>query len=248
MKILVSGGGGMLARGMVEPLVKTGHSLRLMDVHSFDSPHEVFVGDVANLTEVREAIKDVDALVIAHMAPRKPDSYQTPEVAFDINVKGTANLFYAAAEVGVERVVLMSSTRVIDEHPGPPWRHDLSHCGKGIYALTKGCAEVIAEQASREYGMAVAALRLGYLVNTQCMEDKYGRKIGERAALDTDLYDVGEVTRLFIEEDSEGYETLPVMSTREALIEWDLQQTCDRLDWQPRFAFESLPLPGERDS
>lgn len=243
MKILITGGGGFLGKWMVKPLVEHGHSLRLMDVNPFDSPHEVFVGDVRNLGQVREAVQGMDALIIGHMAPRKPDSYKTPEIAFDINVKGTANLFFAAAEAGIRRVVLMSSTETIAKHPGPPWRHDQPHCAGNIYALTKVCEEVIAEQYSRMHGIAVAALRFGYLVETENMLDKYGRKVGERAALDSDPYDVGDAARVFLESDIAGYGTYPVMSTRDALEEWDLQYTCAKLDWEPRYAFDRLPRP-----
>jgi nucleoside-diphosphate-sugar epimerase len=216
-----------------------------MDVRPFESPHEVAVGDVTNLLQTGEAMQGIDALVIAHMAPRHPDSYSTPEVAFDINVKGTANLFFGAVQAGVRRVVLISSVETVRRHPGPPWHHDQPACSTGIYGLTKRCAEVIAEQYAAEHALAVAALRVGYLVDTGGMVDKYGNRVHERAALDTDPYDVGEVTRLFLEGNLTGYHLFPVMSTREALTEWDLQVTCDQLQWMPRLAFDDLPLPGE---
>ena len=247
MKILITGGGGFLGTGIVPPLTEHGLSLRLMDVHPFDSPHEVFVGDVRNLGAVREAVQGMDALIIAHMAPRDPDSYATPEVAFDINVKGAANLFVAAAEAGVRRVVLMSSVATLDQYGGPLGARTLPACDKGVYGLTKVCQEAIAKRCAHEHNMAVAALRVGYLVETEHMQDKYGRTVGERAALDTDPVDVAEVTHLWLEGDYTGYEVFSLMSTHEALTEWNLQYTCDRLNWQPRYAFDRLPLPGEKD-
>jgi nucleoside-diphosphate-sugar epimerase len=245
MKILITGGDGFLARHMIVPLAEQGHTLRLMDVRPFDSPHEVYLGDVTNLTQVREAIEGVDSLVLAHMAPRNPDSYCTPEVGFDINVKGTANLLFQAVQAGLRRVVLISSVETVRRHPGPPWRCNQPACAQGIYGLTKLCAEVVAEHYASEHDLAVASLRVGYLVEPDTMVDKYGNRVSERAALDTDPYDVGEVTRLFLESNLTGYHLLPVMSTHEALATWDLQFTCDQLHWKPRFAFDRLPLPSE---
>ena len=242
MKILISGGGGFLARHLATVLAEHGHRLRLLDVRPFDSPHEVFIGDVTNLTQTREAVQDMNALVIAHMAPRVPDSYSTPDVSFDINVKGTANLFHSAVPAGIRRVVVMSSVATVQRHPGPPWRHDQPACADGNYGLTKLCAEVVAEHFATEHDLAVAVLRLGYLVETVGMLDKYGNHVSERAALDTDPDDVGEVTRLFLESNIKGYHLFPVMSTREALTEWDLQYTCEQLKWKPHFAFDRLPV------
>lgn len=245
MNILISGGGGFLVRHTAKDLAEHGHRLRLLDVRSFDSPHDVIVGDVTNYASVRKASVGCDTLIIAHMASRVPNSYGTPESGFDINVKGAANLFHAAVQSGIERVVMMSSVATIQRHPGPIWRHDQPACADGIYGLTKLCAEVVAEQFAGEHGLAVAALRLGYLVEPDGMLDKYGNRVSERAALDTDPRDVGEVTRLFLESDLTGFHIFPVMSTHEALTEWGVQYTCDILNWKPRFAFDCLPLPSE---
>ena len=54
----------------------------------------------------------MDAMVLCHMAPN-PNGYKVPPPAFDINVKGTANLYHAAAEAGLKTVVLISSCGVL---------------------------------------------------------------------------------------------------------------------------------------
>ena len=86
------------------------------------------VGDVADLEACRTATRGVDALVIAHMATRQTGSYDTPAAAFDVNVKGTANVLFAAVENGVKRAILISSCGVVNGCRGRTFcEHDLGY-------------------------------------------------------------------------------------------------------------------------
>jgi len=243
MKILFTGSAGYLGRGVIIPFETSGHTLRLMDVRPFNTPHECVVGDVADLETVRTVVRGVDAVVIAHMA-KNPDAYTTPTIAFDVNVKGVANLFFAAHEAGVKKVVLISSTSATTGYRGSHIEpHSLQPKANGMYAMTKAIQELIAEQYSREFGISVAALRVGYVTDADELTDKYGRKISERAALLTDRRDIGEVARLCLERNDIGYEVFNVMSTPESLEECDVEYTARRLNWRPRHDFSNLPLP-----
>ena len=53
MKILVTGAGGFLGRGLIVPL-EGKHDLRLMDVADEDTPHEKVMGSVADRAETGE--------------------------------------------------------------------------------------------------------------------------------------------------------------------------------------------------
>lgn len=247
MKILVTGAGGFLGKGMVIPFEEHGgYELRLMDIVSFESEHEVVVGDVSDPEAVENAVAGMDAIIIAHMAPRGPDNinYQNPVMAFDINVKGTANLLHAAVQQGVKKVVLISSTSAIAINDPSGHHHQLPvKPGHGYYGLSKGCQEVIVEQFTREHGIQAASLRVGYIVDGEKNEDKYGRVITERNYADTDRRDIGEVARLSLELSDLTYETFHVMSTQESLRSWDVQYTCDRLGWTQKYDFSWLATP-----
>ncbi|NIA22038.1 MAG: NAD-dependent epimerase/dehydratase family protein [Anaerolineaceae bacterium] len=243
MKVLVTGAGGYLGRGLVVPFEEHGYDLRLMDVVPFESPHETVVGDVADLETVRKALDGCEAIVIAHMASRQAGSYDTPEAPFNANVKGTANLFFAAVEQGVQRVALISSTGVqygydrsdfLDRHK--PMK------GTGLYCLTKVCQEVIAEQYHREHGIKGAALRIGCVVDGDTACDKYGRKFETRGLALTDRRDIGEVARLSLECPDIEWEIFYVISTPEAPKLYDVDYTCRRLGWKPKYDFTWLPL------
>jgi uronate dehydrogenase len=247
MKVLITGAAGYLGRGLRIPFEKHGHQLRLMDVVPVDSPHENIKGDVANLDDVRKAAAGMDAMVIAHMAPRSPDSYSEPPVCFDINVKGTANLFHAAVENKIKRVVVISSTGAVIGHGEKAWGADHPHTAlprsKGLYGLTKALQEIIAEQYSREHGMSVSALRVGYIMDQDGLKDKYGREVKEWSPLLTDRRDIGEVARLCLERPDITYHVFNVMSTDASMKDCDVQHTCDFLNWKPAYPFASLPRP-----
>jgi len=240
-KVLFTGSAGHLGRGIVVPFENRDIDLRLMDVRPFESPHECIVGDVGDLETVRKAVRGVDAIVIAHMA-KNPDAYADPPLAFDVNVKGAANLFFAAHEAHIRKIVLISSTSATvgyrNSHLEP---HTLPPKATGLYALTKALQEVIAEQFSREFGMAVAVLRIGCVADADKLVDKYGRKISERSLLLIDGRDIGQVARLCLERDDINYEVFNVMSTPEALEQCDVAHTCQRLNWKPMHDFSQLP-------
>ena len=245
MKVLVTGAGGFLGRGLVVPFAECGrHELRLMDVTPFeDSAHEVVIGDVADLQTVRSAVDGVDALVIAHMAQQQKKSYATPTVPFDANVKGTANLFFAAAERGIRRVVLISTTGVLHRHerPGQFFHRDLPLGSRGLYGLTKICQEVVAEHYHRNEGFEVACLRLGYIVDADLAEDKYGKPVTERNWQLSDRRDIGSAALAAMELPDLGWEVLFVMSTDESMAHADTAYTRSRLGWRPAHRFKHLP-------
>jgi len=244
MKVLVTGAAGYLARGLVVPFERTGYTLRLMDVVAFESPHETVVADVADLDAVRGAVKGVDAIIVAHMAPRNPDSYVSPTLPFDINVKGTANLFHTAVEHGVKRVVLISSTGAPIAHGRSEHGEDVPHTAspksRGMYGLTKALQEIIAEQYAREHRMAVAALRVGWVMDQDSLVNKYGTRITRYSPMLTDRRDIGEVARLCLGHPNLTYEVFNVMSTPESMTVSDVQHTCDFLGWTPCYPFTNL--------
>lgn len=245
MKILITGGGGFLAQGMIEPIVAAGHQLRLIDVKDFvQPPHECVVADVQDYDSMRECVSGVDGVIINHMAPRKPNSYLRPDTCFGINVGGTANVLQACVEEGVKRVVIISTTSLKPPADYREWVKTIPvNTSSGLYGMTKACQETLGEQFSRNHGLAISILRLGYIVNAEAMQDKYGRKVGERAPLDCDRRDVGEVARLALEREDAKLDVFPVMSTQEAQKEWGTQHTMDRLGWTPRYDFDRLPPP-----
>ncbi len=252
MKVLVTGAGGFLGRGLIVPF-EGKHDLRLMDVVDWETPHEKIIGSVADLDTCRKALEGCDAMVIAHMASRQAGSYDEPTLPMDVNVKGTANLFFVAAEMGIKRAVLISSNAVVGPYEYKEYleRDRLPLRGNGMYGLSKVCQEVIAEQFHREKGISVAALRVGYILSADDpndVHDKYGKKVSERNAPCIDRRDIGLAARLALETDGIGYEPFYVLGAPEALDFYDVQYTMDRLGWKPQYDFSWLKKAPTREA
>ncbi len=158
-KILVTGGAGFLGINLCRYLVEKGYHVTSLDIAGFTYPDmagrvEVIKGDIRNYDEVAGAMHGID--VIVHRAAALP--LYTREEIFATDVEGTGNILKAADDLGVERVIFISSTAVY----GIPDHHPLYEndrlAGVGPY----GEAKILAEEKCLEYrqkGLCVSVLR-----------------------------------------------------------------------------------------
>ena len=111
MKILVTGGTGVIGEGAIPELLARGHSVRLLSRHAKDdatqwSGVEAFNGNVADAASISGAAAGCDAILhIAGIVAENP-----PKVTFEsVNVGGTQNMIDEAKRNGVRRFVFVSS-------------------------------------------------------------------------------------------------------------------------------------------
>jgi nucleoside-diphosphate-sugar epimerase len=112
-KILVTGADGFVGRALIRHLRAAGHVV-VPVVRSSPIPGAVAVGDIAKFTGWRDLLAGIDAVV--HLAARAHVLHETavdPAAEFRrVNVTATTRLAEAAAAVGVERFVFLSSIGV----------------------------------------------------------------------------------------------------------------------------------------
>ncbi len=172
MRILVTGGAGFIGSNLVEHLLeKPGVDLvRVMDnlatgsqanIESFkDHPRFEFLeGDIRDFNTCTIATKGID--LISHQAAlgSVPRSINDPITSNDVNITGTLNIFNAAKEQGVKRVVYAASSSTYGDHPGLPKVEDQIGNPLSPYAVTKYVNELYAKVFSNVYGLNTIGLR-----------------------------------------------------------------------------------------
>jgi nucleoside-diphosphate-sugar epimerase len=242
MNVLLTGAGGFLGAGLVSVLGKE-HRLRLLGLSKMETPHERVAADIRDFEAIRKAMKGVDAFVLNHMAPNRPPVYDTPTEPFDVNVKGAAYLFAAAAECGVKRAVLISSTGVVQGHvkEGRFLTADLPARPASMYTLTKACQETIADYYHRRHGIRVAILRPAYVNDADTLVDKYGRKCPSVNWSFIDRRDIGTAVLRALDLPDLGCEIFYILGHRDCVNHADMKPSFERLGWKPEHDFSQYP-------
>ncbi|HET7705083.1 MAG TPA: NAD(P)H-binding protein [Thermoanaerobaculia bacterium] len=111
MKILVTGGTGVVGAGIIPELLARGHEVRVLSRNADEDARrwqnvEPVAGDVSDAMSLRSGVATCDAIVhIAGIVTEQP-----PDVTFDkVNVQGTRNVVDEAVRSGITRFIFMSS-------------------------------------------------------------------------------------------------------------------------------------------
>jgi UDP-N-acetylglucosamine 4-epimerase len=172
MRILVTGGAGFIGSNLVEHLLQSPRvtSVRVLDnlatglfknIENFltHPKLEFLEGDIRSFENCMQACDGID--LISHQAAlgSVPRSVNDPLTTNDVNITGTVNVFTAAKEKGVKRVVYAASSSTYGDHPGLPKIEDQTGNPLSPYAVTKLVNELYAKVYASVYGMELIGLR-----------------------------------------------------------------------------------------
>ena len=165
---LVTGGAGFIGSHLVDALLERGARVRVLDDLSSGSL-ENLAGAHARIEFLHDDIRDPGACRRAcagvtwvfHQAARGsvPRSMADPATSIAINVSGTVNIFAAARDEKVARVIYASSSSVYGDSPKLPKREGEEGRPLSPYALSKVVNEQLADVFGRCYGMPFVGLR-----------------------------------------------------------------------------------------
>ncbi len=160
--ILVTGGGGFVGVPTVLGLLAEGARVRVLDVAP--SPRlekvscEVLLADITNADAVGRACEGIDGVVHLAVLPLVYANSEH-ELAFQANVRGSFNVFRAAGERGVKRVVYSSASSAYGPPRAVPIPEDHPLHPIAFYAATKAAAEMLLRGLAGSYGYSYAILR-----------------------------------------------------------------------------------------
>jgi len=182
MKVVVTGGAGLVGRNVSEHLATRGHDVLAIDrVAKEPGRARSDIVDLGDVRELERALRGADAVVHMARVPfpyaaagydaaartwRKPDLIGDVE-RFNLNVAMTYNVLGAALAAGVKKLVMGSSLAVYGfYYPSrPAWPDylpvDESHPLRpdDHYGLTKLVGEKMADGFARKHAMDIVSLR-----------------------------------------------------------------------------------------
>ena len=168
--ILVTGGAGFIGSALVECLLGNGFKVRCLDNFStgfreniepfYQYPgFEMLEGDLRNVEDCRQAVDGVDYIFHEAALGSVPRSIADPSSSVAVNVAGTVNLFDAARQAGVRRIVYASSSSVYGDDPSTVKVENCTGTVISPYAASKAACELFAANFARVYGMELTGLR-----------------------------------------------------------------------------------------
>ncbi len=168
MKVLVTGGAGFIGAHLVDRLLLDGHDVRVFDNFSTGSREnllavaddvELVEGDVRSYERAHHAVRNCDLVFHQAALPSVPRSVQDPLTSHEVNVVGSLNVLLASRDVGVQRVVLASSSSIYGQGPTLPKHEGMPPAPMSPYATAKLAAEGYGRTFVEVYGLETVALR-----------------------------------------------------------------------------------------
>lgn len=154
-----AGGLGTLMRGL---LPSYGYELRLLDMVPVEGEPGAITADLADRDALRDAVRGVDAVI--HLAGISLES--TFDKILRANIEGTYNLYEAAREEGVRRIVFASSNHAVGFTPRPQGDDplipiDTPRRPDTYYGLSKCFGEDLAQLYADLHGIDTVSIRIG---------------------------------------------------------------------------------------
>lgn len=167
-RYLVTGGAGFIGSNLVRALLARNEQVRVLDDFSTgrranleDVAGEIDLveSDVCDPDTVQRAMRGVDYCLHLAAIPSVPRSVADPLRSNRVNVEGTLNVFLAARDANVKRVVYASSSSVYGNARPGPLNEDLPRAPVSPYGVSKAAVEMYAETFSRLYDLELVGLR-----------------------------------------------------------------------------------------
>lgn len=183
MRIAITGAAGSVGEQALAAFEGTDHELTPI-THSETEGLDSEIVDVTDSERVMEALSDQDAVV--HLAAN-PSPEADWEGVREVNIDGAYNVYEAAIENGLDRVVFASTNHVAHMYnaaspdepeslvedpdvidPDDPPRPD------SYYGVSKVAGEALGSYYADRHGLEVVNLRIGWLLDESELEETQG--------------------------------------------------------------------------
>jgi UDP-glucose 4-epimerase len=166
MRFLITGAAGFLGAALANRLTLENNAVRGLDDLSTGEPTALHPsihltrGDVNDRPKLWTLLQEVDC--VYHLAARVsvPESVLYPVEYNRVNVGGTVTLMEAMRDVGVRRVVFISSGAVYGDQAAQPVKEDATPNPRSPYAVSKLSSEFYIRTIGQLWGIETVTLRV----------------------------------------------------------------------------------------
>lgn len=171
--VLVSGANGHLGNNLVRLLIEKGFQVRCSVRNSKNKDCfkgldcEVVQADITDKTSFVKALQGVETFY-AVGASFKLWARNPKKEIYDVNMDGTRNTIEAAAEVGVKRIVYVSSIAALDYTQLPTKESNgYNPDRRDMYYNSKNDGEKLAFQMAKELGIELVSVMPGAMIGSE---------------------------------------------------------------------------------
>jgi nucleoside-diphosphate-sugar epimerase len=166
-KLVVTGGAGFIGSALVRTLLPlgrvtvidnllTGHQRNLEEIPDQIEFHCVDIRDAAGVAPL---VRGADTVFHLAAIPSVPRSIDEPVLSHEVNIDGTFNVFRAAAQGGVRRIVYAASSSAYGDTPTLPKTETMTPMPNSPYAAQKLMGEYYASVFHSCFGIETVSLR-----------------------------------------------------------------------------------------
>ena len=172
-RVLITGADGFIGSHLVEELITEGCRVKAFTFYnSFNSwgwldslspdllkEVEVVSGDIRDKEFVEKSMESCQ--IVFHLASliAIPFSYYAPESYVDTNIKGTLNILLSAKKLGIEKILVTSTSEVYGTAKYTPIDEKHPFQGQSPYSASKIGADRLAESFYRSFDLPVCIVR-----------------------------------------------------------------------------------------
>jgi nucleoside-diphosphate-sugar epimerase len=209
MKYLVTGGAGFIGSHLVDKLIELGHDVIVIDnlstgnLKNLNPKAKFFKEDICDFEKIKPIFNGADYVFHLAAIPRVPLSIEDPVGTSRVNVLGTVNVFKAAIDSKIKRVVFASSSSIYGEQEKLPLVENMSPNPLSPYGLQKLIGEQFAKMFVSLFKIQIVCLRYFNVYGPRVdFDSDYSLVLGKFLKLKSQnkpltIYGDGEQTRGF---------------------------------------------------
>lgn len=169
--ILVTGAGGFIGSHLTELLVECGYNVKAfvhynswnkwgwLDASPVKSKVEIITGDIRDYDSVFAAMQGCDSVFHLAALIGIPYSYVSPQAYIKTNIDGTYNVLQSARQLGIEKVMVTSTSETYGTAQYVPIDELHPMVGQSPYSATKISADQLSISYFKSFDLPVKIVR-----------------------------------------------------------------------------------------